>query len=207
MNLIQDSMRQDDDIYDTFTLKALEGIIGNVNAGTRFQIRLAEDVGIMEVMDEHFQDLAAGLRAEHLPSSEADILSSLGFPRVAAQLPGLVCSVKIFSRNRRSFLDEVPVSQQLRDLADRLERARGEHQAAAARSEQEEQPSIRRKRKWWTGLGKVVTGSAISISDMALGIGLLPFEVSPETKSWGALSSAALGIGQVLEGVGAIRGE
>ncbi|BDM74916.1 hypothetical protein HEK616_84030 (plasmid) [Streptomyces nigrescens] len=206
LNYIHDTMPRDEDIYETFTLDALEEIIGHANHGVRFQNRLAEDAGLMEVMDEYFIDLASGLRADHLPSVEADMLSTLGFPRVSAHLPALICALKIFSQKQRPYLNEVPVSQQLRDLAELLEQARGEHQAAA-HSDQEE-PSLRkRKRKWWTGLGKVVSGSAISIADIALGAGLIPFEVSPETRSWGALSSATLGIGQVMEGVGAIRGE
>ncbi|MFD5419194.1 hypothetical protein ACFWJT_14340 [Streptomyces sp. NPDC127069] len=206
LNYIQDAMRRDEDIYETFTLDALAITIGNASRGVHFQNRLAEDAGLMEVMDEYFIDLASGLRADHLPSVEAEILSALGFPRVAAHLPALICAVKIFSQKRTGYLAEVPVSQQLRDLAERLDGALQEHQAAA-RSEQEEPPIQRRKRKWWTGLGKVVTGSAVSIADIALGAGLIPFEVSAETRSWGALSSTTLGIGQVMEGVGALRGE
>ncbi|MCX5181025.1 hypothetical protein [Streptomyces virginiae] len=207
LNYIHDAMPRDEDIYKTFTLDALTEIINKAEYGIRFQNRLADETGLMEVMDEHFTNLASGLRADHLPPVEAEMLSALGFPRVAAHLPGQVCSVRIFSQRRPSYTNEVPVSQQLRELADRLDAARLEHYAAA-RSEQTGQPPVeQRKRKWWTGLGKVVTGSAISIANMALGAGLIPFEVSPETRSWGALSSVTLGIGQVMEGVGAIRGE
>ncbi|KUM90253.1 hypothetical protein AQI88_38790 [Streptomyces cellostaticus] len=206
LNYIHDAMPRDEDIYETFTLDALTEIIEHASHGVRFQNRLAEDAGLMEVMDEYFTDLASGLRADHLPSIEADMLSTLGFPRVGAHLPALICALKIFSQKRPAYLNEVSVSQQLRDLQERLDQARQEHRAAA-RSDEEEPPLQKRKRKWWTGLGKVVAGSAISIADIGLGAGLIPFEVSPETRSWGALSSATLGIGQVMEGVGAIRGE
>ncbi|WP_331747511.1 hypothetical protein OG365_40775 (plasmid) [Streptomyces sp. NBC_00853] len=207
LNYIHDAMLRDEDVYETFTLEALEDIIGKANRGVRFQNNLADDTGLMEVMDEHFTDLASGLRADHLPPVEAEMLSTLGFPRVADNLPGLVYEVKISGRRMPSYRDEVPVSQQLRQLADRLDAARQEHHAAA-QSDETEQPSIvKRKRKWWTGLGKVVTGSAISIADIGLAAGLIPFEVSPETRSWGALGSVTLGIGQVMEGVGVIRGE
>lgn len=206
LNYIHDTMRRDEDVYKTFTLEALTDIIGKANHGVHFQNSLAEGAGLMEVMDEYFTDLASGLRADHLPSAEAEMLSTLGFPQVAARLPALVISVKIFSRKHADYRNEIPVSQQLRDLAARLDTAHQEHREAS-RSDQDEPPIQQRKRKWWTGLGKVVTGSAISIADIALATGLLPFEVSPETRTWSALTSTVVGVGQVMEGVGAIRGE
>ena len=50
-----------------------------------------------------------------------------------------------------------------------------------------EQGSRRKERRWWKGIGQIVQGAAMSLADGALAVGALKFEVSDETKTWGAL--------------------
>lgn len=191
-----------DDIDGRFKRSALEEIIKQASAGVAVQDDLLDASGVMDVMDEHFTDVASELRADHLPTSETKMLETLGFARIAAHLPGLVYEVKNSARLRRQKEQfrgrRFGVRHEVSDLKNVLEQGMRERAPA--------EPSPR-KRKWWTGLSKVITGSVITIADISLAIGLLPFEVALETRSYGAFTSSTLGIGQLLEGVGALKGE
>jgi hypothetical protein len=65
----------------------------------------------------------------------------------------------------------------------------------------------KKSRRWFKGVGQIAQGSALSIADVALAIGVLHLPVSPETQSWGAIASVATGIGTILNGVGDLRNE
>lgn len=181
-----------EDIHEVLTEDALRQTINDAQSGLRAHNRLAEDSGLMEILDEYFIDIACKLRGDHLPSGEAEILTALGFPRAAAHLPALVYTTRLFAERQRQHREDLPVSHLLNELVDRLEAAR-----------QPEAP--RRKRKWWTGLGEIVTGTVVSIADIGLGVGLIPIAVP--AAPWVAIGSSATGVGQILKGIGAIRGE
>lgn len=65
----------------------------------------------------------------------------------------------------------------------------------------------KKSRRWFKGVGQIAQGSALSIADVALVIGVLKLPVSAETQTLGALASVATGIGTVLKGVGDLRNE
>jgi len=65
----------------------------------------------------------------------------------------------------------------------------------------------RKSRRWFTGLGKIAQGTALSIANIALAVGALHFPVSPETKTWGSVASVATGIGTIFAGIGDLRNE
>jgi hypothetical protein len=65
----------------------------------------------------------------------------------------------------------------------------------------------KKSRRWFKGVGQIAQGSALSIADVALAIGVLKLPVSAETQTWGALASVTTGIGTVLNGLGDLRNE
>jgi len=67
------------------------------------------------------------------------------------------------------------------------------------------QNAPKKSRRWFKGVGQVAQGSALSIANVALAIGVLKLPVSAETQTWGAIASVATGIGTVLNGVGDLR--
>ena len=70
------------------------------------------------------------------------------------------------------------------------------------------EPEVPKKsRRWFKGVGQIAQGSALSIADVALAIGVLKLPVSAETQTWGAIASVSTGIGTVLNGVGDLRNE
>lgn len=192
-------------IYDTFRTEALVRLLVRIEQGLRMHNTMAEMSGVTEAMDRHFVDLADGLEPEHLPPNEAEVLSNLGFPGVASHLRGMTFEVRSFARRRRREVEERGVSGQLREAVERVDRAGDEHRAMTEQREASADQPGRKPRKWWTGLGKIVAGTGTTLVDIGLAAGVIP-GLDPQARAT-MLSSATLGIGAVLEGVGACRGE
>jgi hypothetical protein len=212
LNHIRDLGPRQEDPYRIFTAEALATAIGDVESGVRFHNTVAEASGVLDALDAHFDALCAGLRPEHLPTDEAQILTSLGFPELAQHLPGIVYMVSSDAQRGRYGTKELPVSSRLSSLVERLDRVRKEHNELAEMARQPEkerprEPPQRKPRRWFKGLGQIAQGAVMSIADIAVAAGALHLPISPETRTWGMLASATAGVGTLLSGVGDLRGE
>ena len=192
------------EIYETFRAPALATVIRRARSGLREHNRAGRMSGVSEVMDEHFVDLAAGMEVEHLPDNEAGVLHGLGFPEVGDHLEAITFEVRTFAQRHDREIQERGVSRQLDEAVERMDHVGNEH-AAMEQIDATKPTPPRRSRKWWTGLGKIVAGAGTSLINIGLGAGLIP-GLAPDARA-AMLSSATLGIGAALEGVGAIRGE
>jgi hypothetical protein len=65
----------------------------------------------------------------------------------------------------------------------------------------------RHSRRWFKGIGAIMTGAAMTIGDILLVSGVLDLPVSSETRSWGVIGSCSLGVGTMITGYGELRGE
>ena len=72
----------------------LRSVLGDVSAALREHSILLESFGFEDVLELDFDALTRGMRSQHLPDCEAELLSHLGFPRIARSLDGLVASVR-----------------------------------------------------------------------------------------------------------------
>jgi hypothetical protein len=100
---------------------------------------------------------------------------------------------------------EASASKQLDRVVERLskEQERFKEETEA----QNREISERIGRRWFKALGQICQGAAFSIANIFLAIGLLPFPVSPETTTWGAMVSTTSGVGMILTGMGDLRNE
>lgn len=168
----------------------LRGTLSNIEKAVHFHNDLAERTGVMAIMDQHFVDIARGLRIEHLPNDESYLLSRLGFEHTAENLPGLLYAVRELAERERLNPEKASVSDRLGMIEQDIHKSAGN--------------SAPKKRKWWTGIGKIINGTALSLVDTGIFFGLLP---ATGGVSFAALASIATGIGISLEGGGALRGE
>jgi hypothetical protein len=212
------------DPYDAFRARALAGVLRQVRTGVTSNTRMLDEMGLLRTLDAEYSVIARQMRVEDLPLGEQEMLSRYGFDDVADHLPGVIYAVRSHARERSGF-QELSVSQELRRLAERLDAAAADHdrlqeiedEITVIRSQNErpqvpaelasEQDSRRKERRWWKGIGQIVQGAAMSLADGALAVGALKFDVSDETKTWGALVSVTAGVGTVMSGIGDLRGE
>jgi hypothetical protein len=218
------------DPYETFKARAIASMLGDIASGVRKQSDMLEHLGFGRVLDSDFSKIATQMRPEHLPAAEAEILRTLGFPEIADNLPGLFDPVSQHASASAVRRQEVPITEELVRLAELLEEARKAHLRLAEidakvavltlnngsegpeRQEsienlEREQAEIKKPRRWWKGVGKVAQGVVMSLADVALAVGALPFEVSEETRSWGCIVSVTVGVGTMMDGIGDLRAE
>jgi hypothetical protein len=99
------------------------------------------------------------------------------------------------------------VRDQLKRASERLGEAQGQFSSGDRGSGAAPFETPKKSRRWFKGLGQIAQGAAFSIANVALAMGALQFQVSPETQTWGAIASVTTGIGTVLSGIGDLRNE
>jgi len=203
---IESYCEDSDDVYRTFTPDSLARSTADVRYSLTFNTRITEEGGFLDAYEEHEQEILSCLKPEHLPEADKEIIREIGSVNPDVELRSLVYAAKEKIRERP--YREVSVSQEMRNFEKRLDQAEQSFRKVAELEEPEMNNGRPKKsRRWFKGVGQIAQGSALSIADVALAIGVLKLPVSAETATWGALASVATGIGTVLNGIGDLRNE
>lgn len=206
------------DPYGTFS--NIIQVLDDAREGIVYARRVLDETGFLELLDEHFDTLMAGLDPDGLPANESDILDMLGFPHLAATIRDETDLLASEWRNgtasglqvAREFRQR-PASGALDYAIEQIGRHRNELREVAQEhyeGSQTNQPVLERparRRRWWKGLGQIVEGTAIAVADAGLAIGAFEFPVDAATRTYGAVISVTAGIGKVANGVGDLWGE
>jgi hypothetical protein len=206
LRFIESDCDDDGDIYSTFKVERLARAISETRYGLSFSNRITEQGGFLEAYEEHETEILQGLQSGHLPKEDKEILREMGSMNPDAELRGLVYLAKARVRKVERQNRDFSVRQELKNCAQELDQAEQKFRKGLEMKELE--PEVPKKsRRWFKGVGQIAQGSALSIADVALAIGVLKLPVSAETQTWGAIASVATGIGTVLNGVGDLRNE
>jgi hypothetical protein len=207
LRFIESYCEDDDDVYKTFTAERLARTVSDTRYSLQFSNRTVEEAGFLDALEDHGEEIVAGLEVKHVPDVDKEVLKDMGSVNPEVELRVLVSAAKArrerFSRSRQ----EVPIRQELRAMEERLERS--EKLLGEDVKEKKIGPGekLKKSRRWFKGLGQIAQGASLSIADVALAVGVLKFPVSPETQTWGAVASVATGVSTVLSGIGDLRGE
>lgn len=192
-------------ISSDFTTEGLRRIINDVENGVRSNNRILKYSGFMDALDAHYEELVDGLRFEHLPEKEVELLRSFGITDPQLELRGQIYLLRARRSRRERNSNELAVSQRLERVEKELSEARND--LAQQSENQELQKAPAKSRRWFKGLGQIGQGAALSICDVGLIAGAFLFPVSEETKTWGAVASVTTGVGMIFTGIGEFRGE
>jgi len=211
------------DVYETFRPRALETVIRETSSGVSANSRMLSELGFAEVLDSEYPILARGLRPEHLPPEEAELLRRVGFPEIADNLPGITYAVREHARASIGSYQEVPPSTEMRNLVERLAQAAQDHRRLCEIEEElvvlrrtqesdsgalqqltDEATSKKKSGRWWKGIGQIVQGAGICLSDATVAVGLGTTIAPP---AWIALTSVTIGVGTLMNGVGELRSQ
>jgi hypothetical protein len=158
---------------------------------------MLEESGLLEVYDSFYADIVRGMKVEHMPSQEFEVMRQLGSNNPERDLSAMIHITK----SRRMYeLNDLQITFRLKDLEEKLAL-----QEKKLRDQENNQP--KKSRRWFKGLGQIAQGSALSIANIALAMGALAIPVGSETAGWGAIVSSITGVGMVLNGVGEFKGE
>jgi len=208
LRFIESNCDDDGDIYSTFKVERLTRAISETSNSVNFSARITEEGGFLDAYESHETEILYGLQPDHLPNEDKEILREMGSINPNVELRGLVYAAKARVRKVERQYREVSIRQELKNCVTALEQGEKTLQMALELKEPESSKNAPKKsRRWFKGVGQIAQGSALSIADIALAIGVLHLPVSAETQTWGAIASVATGIGTVLNGVGDLRNE
>ncbi len=199
------------------TLRDVPDLLDDSVSGLRRTKEALAESGYQELLDDHMDTLMSAVASENLPPEEEQALLALGFVELARTYPEVVDLVGQEWRNgsakglevHREFRRE-PASAAIDTAIERIQQHASELREAGQRERDgvEQTPEVpRKKRKWWKGVGQIVQGASLAITDVGLAVGALKFPVSPETQTYGAVVSVSAGVGTIMNGVGDLWGE
>jgi len=205
---IESYCEDSEDVYRTFTPEILARSTSDVRYSLSFNTRITEEGGFLDAYEDHEREILSCLEPKYLPEADKEILREIGSVNPDVELHSLVYAAKERVHKVERQHREISISQEMRNFEKQLDQAEQGFRKVAELKEPEmikERP--KKSRRWFKGVGQIAQGSALSIADVALAIGILKLPVSAETATWGALASVATGIGTVLNGIGDLRNE
>jgi hypothetical protein len=208
LRFIESYSDDDEDAYRTFTVERLSRAVSDTRSSLSFSNRITEEGGFLDAYESHETEILYGLQPDHLPEEDKEILREIGSINPEVELRGLVYAAKARVRRVERQHREISIRQELKNCEAQLEQGEKTFQMALELKEPESNKNVPKKsRRWFKGVGQIAQGSALSIADVALAIGVLHLPVSAETQTWGAIASVTTGIGTILNGVGDLRNE
>jgi len=185
-------------------------VLSTLNRAIARTNRLLDEAGVLDVIDSYYDAIISGLRVEHLPQGEGEVLRRFGFAETADHLDGLIYAVKANASTRERGTRRSALSEERGTPRSALTEARQlveqEHARLVGSEEEPADDDNRprpRKRRWFKGLGQVSQGTALVVADIAMATGVS----LPVTADWGALVSISAGVGTVMGGLGDLRSE
>ena len=203
LRYINHQCREEDEIYSTITRERIAQLPNEIRHGARMNRQMLEESGFMEAIDTYYDEIVGGMKLEHMPPQEIEVMRELGSSEPEAELSALIYIVKSRCKSKHSYNQEVYVSYQLKNLEQKLEQQ--EKELEELKEDAEKQPQ--KPKRWFKGLGQIAQGSALSIANIGLAMGVITIPVAAGTAGWGAIVSSITGVGMVLNGIGEFRGE
>jgi hypothetical protein len=121
------------------------------------------------------------LQINHLPEADKEILR-VGSVNPNVELRGLVYLAKARVQKVERQKREVSVRHELKTCEKELDQAEQKFRKGSEVKEMQSSQEVPKKsRRWFKGVGQIAQGSALSIADVALTIGVLKLPVSAET--------------------------
>jgi hypothetical protein len=183
LRFIESDCDDDGDIYSTFKVERLARAISETRYSLSFSNRMTEEGGFLDAYEEHETEILYGLKPDHLPAEDKEILRDMGSINPDAELRGLVYLVKARVRKVERQNREVSVRQELKNCETELDQAELKFRKGLEVKDPEPSQIPKKSRRWFKGVGQVAQGSALSIADVALAIGVLKLPVSAETQT------------------------
>jgi hypothetical protein len=170
-----------------------------LSEGLNLNRRFVVETGIAEVIEEFFEEIVDGMDPSDIPEQDIEALRISGSTNPINELHLSMIRLKkkrevIMRRNK-----EGSISVTVKQCEERVQR----------RKEQVKESNSNRppKKRIFKGLGSICKGSMLTVVDVSLVAGMWPLGLSVETTTVGAVVSITTGLGDILNGVGEMRGE
>jgi len=156
-----------------------------------------ERSGVQEALDENQAAIFEDLSPAVIPAVDIELLRKSGFDEPEAELL-LIC---LYARKHLISRDYRP-SSILNNAETEIRNAAQELLKVDPDSKND---TVKKPRKWFNGIGKILAGGITGLGNLLLGIGSIPSAGPASTHV--TIGSCALAIGAISQGIGDLRGE
>jgi len=198
IRFIEDNFDEDDDLTEYWKPEFLKRTLDDLSGGLHLNKSWVVETGISDSIEEFFEEIVDGMDVDDIPEQDLIALRQSG-----SQDPKQECQLSILRLKRKKEIvikrKETSFSFTIKESVDRLERRKERLQ----KSNSNEPP----KKKLFKGLGTICKGAMLTVVDVSLVAGMWPTGLPTEATTVGAVVSLTTGIGDILIGVGEMRGE
>jgi hypothetical protein len=198
IRFIDENFDDDDDLTKVFKEGFLYETLDRISNGLEDSNRLVLNTGIVEVIEEFYDEIVDGMEVSDIPEIDFRALREAGSKDPKSEL--LVTMVRMKKRRKAKFSHnnkEMDIRYYLKESSEIIVRRKMERDS-------KELPT---KRKIFKGLGGICRGAILTGVDIGLLAGVWPVPLSPDTTTVGGVTSIVTGIGDIMIAVGELRGE
>jgi hypothetical protein len=165
-----------------------------------------ERSGVLAAIEEDPLTLFTNLRRSAIPDEDIEMLRAAGVSDPEAEVLLIIhyCRTHLgqdrYNRNL-DIRDPIEIARQAEPVLERVAKWLG----GDGDSVSPEKIGDKKKRKWFNGIGKILSGGVLGAGNVLLGCGGV---IAPNPAiAYGVIGSCAVAIGSLCQGVGDLRGE
>jgi hypothetical protein len=157
---------------------------------------LLDEAGITNALDEHGVLIFSNLSRELIPDEDIAFLNNAGVLEPEAEV-----TIAIQELRRSALSRDIQASSILREAPKKLEDAAKQLSPV----ESNDVNVTVKPRKFFTGIGRILSGTIAGAGNLLVGIGAIP--ASGGAAAGAVIASSALAVGLISQGIGDLRGE
>lgn len=156
------------------------------------------EAGVTEALDEYSELIFANLNRDVIPDEDIELLRQAGVREPEAEV-----TIAIQYARRLGKSQDLTPSRALEQAAQRMKEVVSTLAQAEENKPSSETP--KKPKKYFTGIGRILSGAIAGAGNLLIGIGSIPASGGAATA--GVIASSALAVGLVSQGIGDLCGE
>jgi hypothetical protein len=199
LRFIEANFDEDEDLTQYFKPEALQRVLDDLSDGLRLNNQFIVDTGIADMIEEYFDEIVDGMDPEDLPEQDFEALR-----RGGSQNPKQEIHLSMIRLKRKKEIiirqsDKGSITYTIKNSVEQVSKRKQRIEKANSNNPP--------KKKIFKGLSSICKGALLTVVDVSLVTGMWPLGLSVETTTVGAVVSMTTGVGDILSGVGELRGE
>jgi hypothetical protein len=170
------------------------------NAPLSQAVRLMEQAGVMNALEEAPELIFQNLRRSAVPPEDLEFLRESG-----VDYPEEEITILIHYARKNIGNGKVRPRRVMSDANTEIQRAANMLSSTDLQSDVQSQTDVPKKRKIFNGVGKILAGAVAGVGNTLLGCGTI-IAPNPAT-AYAVIASAAVAVGSISQGIGDLRGE
>ena len=196
---VDNNFDEDDDLSKAFKKEYLENTISDLHRGLELNQRYVLKSGIVDVIEEYFDEIAEGMEISDIPEQDFHALLEAGSQNPKSEVQLTMVRIKKRKGRIRFSSKESSIRYSLNESEQVIVRRKEELKKCSSNNPP--------RKKIFKGLGGICRGAILTGVNITLMAGWWPVPLSLDTITVGSVVSLTTGIGDIMIAIGELRGE